>query len=204
MDSRLFLRRALVVTLTMSVVGATACVKERTGDDKVPLRGDSPVPGAAGGAMSGTAAGPEPVLSVESQQALEAGNAAFRRKDYAGALAGYEKAAKLSPEHAAPRTPGLADLQALIGPTTLRAQPDAAGPLATWLDVARAVGVDDSTIRAHRRRTRDPHRPFFGTAADARSWYAQLVGKPAFIPAARRNRGPRVTGGVVDWDKVVL
>lgn len=102
MDSRLFLRRAFVVTLTMFVVGATACVKERTGDDKVPLRGDSPVPGASGGAMSGTAARPEPVLSVESQQALEAGNAAFRRKDYAGALAGYEKAAKLSPEHAAP------------------------------------------------------------------------------------------------------
>lgn len=98
----------------------------------------------------------------------------------------------------------LADLQALLGPAVARSAPDSGGPLTTWLDVARAIGVDDSTIRAHRRRTHDPQRPFFGSAAEARSWYAQLVAKPAYIPACRRKRGPRVSGGVVDWDKVAV
>ena len=98
----------------------------------------------------------------------------------------------------------LADLQALLGPATGRAVLDADGPLATWLDVARAIGVDDSTIRAHRRRTRDPRKPFFGSATEARSWYAALVAKPAHVPAPRRKRGTQVMGGVIDWDKVAV
>lgn len=98
----------------------------------------------------------------------------------------------------------LADLQALVDPVAARTQPDSRAPLTTWLEVARVIGIDDSTIRAHRRRTRDPQRPFFASATDARSWYSHLVAQPAFVPSARRKRGPRVHGGVVDWDKVEL
>lgn len=97
----------------------------------------------------------------------------------------------------------LAELQVLIGETAGTSQADGA-PLATWLDVAAAVGIDDSTIRAHRRRTRDPQRPFFGSAAEARSWYAQLVAKPAFVPSPSKKRCPQVKGGVVDWGTVVV
>lgn len=41
-------------------------------------------------------------LSVRSQALLDSGNAAFRRKDYQGALAYYAKSAQESPTHAAP------------------------------------------------------------------------------------------------------
>ena len=98
----------------------------------------------------------------------------------------------------------LADLQALLGPVGSGAHPGDSTPLSTWLDVARAVGIDDSTIRAHRRRTRDPQRPFFASAADARAWYASVVAKPAAVPSPRRKRGPRIDGGVVDWNAVKL
>lgn len=41
-------------------------------------------------------------LSPPAQAALDAGNEAVRRKDYATALSRFEEAAKLAPDHAAP------------------------------------------------------------------------------------------------------
>lgn len=77
-------------------------------------------------------------------------------------------------------------------------------PISSWQEVARAVGVDDSTIRAHRRRTRDPKRPYFANDAEARTWYAQLVAAPDFAETRSRRRGPNVRGGVVDFAKIKL
>jgi hypothetical protein len=81
------------------------------------------------------------------------------------------------------------------------------GPLSSWRQVAAAIGVDDSTIRAHRRRTRDDSKPFFSGADAARSWYEDLVGTPA--PPPRASRGPRAPkqpkgDGPVDWKNVKL
>lgn len=80
------------------------------------------------------------------------------------------------------------------------------GPLSTWLQVARALGVDDSTIRAHRRRTRDGTRSFFGTAMEARAWYAALVAAPDYVagkaPRRSRARAASENTGPVDWSKV--
>lgn len=98
MDLHRFLRRACVATLAAAAAGSTACLKE-TGD-RVPLGSTTAAP--ATGAMAGANAQREPAITAESQALLETGNAAFRRKDYAAALAAYEKAAKGSPEHAAP------------------------------------------------------------------------------------------------------
>jgi len=102
MDMHGFLQRAFVATLAAAAAGSTACVKEA--GDRVPL-GSATAGSATGtmaGAMAGAAGQREPVITAESQALLETGNAAFRRKDYAAALAAYEKAAKGSPEHAAP------------------------------------------------------------------------------------------------------
>lgn len=102
MDMHRFLRRACVATLAAAAAGSTACLKED--GDRVPLRSASTASttGAMAGAMAGANGQREPVITAESQALLELGNAAFRRKDYAAALAAYEKAAKGSPEHAAP------------------------------------------------------------------------------------------------------
>jgi tetratricopeptide (TPR) repeat protein len=105
MDMHGFLRRACVVTLAAAAAGSTACLKEDA--DRVPpgsatTATTASITGAMAGAMAGANGQREPVITAESQALLELGNAAFRRKDYAAALAAYEKAAKGSPEHAAP------------------------------------------------------------------------------------------------------
>ncbi|MDP2305505.1 MAG: hypothetical protein Q8P18_05715 [Pseudomonadota bacterium] len=84
----------------------------------------------------------------------------------------------------------------------------APGPIATWVEVARAIGVDDSTIRAHRRRTRDGSRPFFADATAARSWYSALVRTPTWVEPARGRRRKASSSpageGPVDWSKVTV
>ena len=94
-----FLRRACVATLA---AGATACGENRGADDREPLGSATKAPA---GAMAGADALRDPVMTAdaESQALLEVGDVAFRRKDSAAAMAAYEKAAKGSTAHAAPR-----------------------------------------------------------------------------------------------------
>ncbi len=83
--------------------------------------------------------------------------------------------------------------------------PTAPTPISTWLSVATAVGVDDSTIRAHRRRTQDGHGPYFGSDDEARSWYAAMVSSPTHVPGKGRTRKPKRAPEIsvpVDWSKV--
>lgn len=82
--------------------------------------------------------------------------------------------------------------------------PRIGAPTSSWLDVARAVGVDDSTIRTHRRRTRDGTAPLFADTDAARAWYAALVRAPDAPPPSGRRAPPKRTAptGVVDWSKV--
>lgn len=86
------------------------------------------------------------------------------------------------------------------------ARPSAA-PLSTWLAVAAALGVDDSTIRSHRRRTRDETGPFFASDVEARSWYSGMVNAPDFFegttrPRNRKPKGDTGNQGWIDWKKV--
>jgi hypothetical protein len=81
------------------------------------------------------------------------------------------------------------------------------GPISSWLAVARAVGIDDSTIRAHRRRTGDATPPYFESAAAARAWYAALRTAPDTRPALpshrrRRARLAKEHAGAVNWKTV--
>lgn len=98
MDLHRFLRRVGMATLAAAATGATACGEKTDPDDKAPV--------GSAAAHAGVMAGPndprEPVMTAESQALLQAGNVAFRRKDYVAALAAYEKAAKGSPDHPAP------------------------------------------------------------------------------------------------------
>ena len=89
---------SVLVVLVLAVVGMGACGKQDA-DGKVPLGAQRAAPAPGAMARPGEV---EPVITAESQALLEVGNAAFRRKDYDAALAAYEKAAKGSPEHAAP------------------------------------------------------------------------------------------------------
>jgi Flp pilus assembly protein TadD len=94
------LHRLTLAAPLLLALGTAACVKEKTADDgRVPLSASSaaPMAGAAGAATT-----PAPVMTPEGQSLLDAGNAAFRKKDYTAAKSAFEKAAKLSPEHAAP------------------------------------------------------------------------------------------------------
>ncbi len=76
-------------------------------------------------------------------------------------------------------------------------------PISTWMQFAAAVGVDDSTVRAHRRRTRDKTRPFFASAAEARAWYARLVAAPDYTPQRKSRHQTKKKAaqqdGPVDW-----
>ncbi|MES2643860.1 MAG: hypothetical protein V4850_30510 [Myxococcota bacterium] len=92
------------------------------------------------------------------------------------------------------------------GPARASGEP-VPGPISTWLQIASAIGVDDSTIRAHRRRTRDQTRPLFESAEAARRWYADLVAAPDYTEPERRRRKrasakPSPSEGAVDWSKV--
>jgi hypothetical protein len=100
MDMRNSLRRASVAALVLAVSGAMACGEKKEAE-KLPL-GAAPAAGEATPAAGAAATKPEAVLTPESQKALNTGNEAFRKQDYAGALAQYEIAAKSSPDHAAP------------------------------------------------------------------------------------------------------
>lgn len=85
---------------------------------------------------------------------------------------------------------------------------EGARPLSSWLAVAKAINVDDSTIRSHRRRTGDKHGPFFGSETEAREWYSGVVSAPDYVEGKGKTRArkakPRApeVNGVVNWSKV--
>lgn len=85
----------LAAVLLAAVLLPAACVRDAD-VAKAPLgaAATAGAPGAAGRAS--------PVMPAEGQAAIDAGNAAVRRKDYAAAQAAFEKAAKMAPDHAAP------------------------------------------------------------------------------------------------------
>lgn len=78
------------------------------------------------------------------------------------------------------------------------AEPEAVtdGPLSSWKDVAAALGVAESTIRAHRKRTGDKTLPLFACADEAREWYRTLVGRvaPRKPPPRDKQKRFRATG----------
>ncbi|MDP2310943.1 MAG: hypothetical protein Q8P18_33295 [Pseudomonadota bacterium] len=88
--------------------------------------------------------------------------------------------------------------------------PSQSAPLSSWRAVAEALGVDDSTVRLHRRRTRDSHPRLFADAAEARRWYTALVRAPTYAdpPSGRKPRKkkspPGSGSGVVDWAKLKI
>jgi tetratricopeptide (TPR) repeat protein len=87
------LSRACTGALVCLVVTLSACVADNS---KQPL---------SSSAMAGAPAGApvaEPVMSKDGMAALNAGNEAIRRKDYAAAQAQFEKARALDPQNAAP------------------------------------------------------------------------------------------------------
>lgn len=90
-------RRAAFGALVIAVAGVAACGGRKDADNTAPPAADAAAP--AGATAS---AAPVPEMPVEAQRALDAGNAAYRAKDYTLALSEFEKAAKLSPPHAAP------------------------------------------------------------------------------------------------------
>ena len=93
-----FVRRVSMAALVMVATTLMACGEKMDSDDRVqPGTGSQ----AAGGA-AGAVAAPATQLTPETQQAIDAGNAAYRAKDYALALTEFEKAASLSPELPAP------------------------------------------------------------------------------------------------------
>jgi len=84
-------------------LGAMACGGAKPADEgKVPL--DAAPAGQPAAAAAGTAATatPVPTMKGEAKVALDSGNAAYRRKDYAAALVLFEKSQKLAPDDAAP------------------------------------------------------------------------------------------------------
>lgn len=96
MNGTLVPSRRLMVLLAASVL---ACKGSEGSQPKVPLdqmRADS-AHAVAGVKTQGT-----PELSPEARVALDSGNALFRKKTYAAALAQYRLASARSPRHAAP------------------------------------------------------------------------------------------------------
>lgn len=85
-----------------------------------------------------------------------------------------------------------------------------ASPLTTWLQVAKALGVDDSTLRALRKRAGDRTQACFADVDEVQAWYRTVKAKARRLGGAgepqsktrRRREVPKVIGGVVDWDKV--
>lgn len=85
-----------------------------------------------------------------------------------------------------------------------------ASPLTTWLQVAKALGVDDSTLRALRKRAGDRTEACFAGMEEARTWYRAVKAKARRLGGAgesrpktrRRGGAAKVIGCVVDWDKV--
>lgn len=98
--------------------------------------------------------------------------------------------------------PGAADPGPDVAPTVREHT-----PISTWLGVAAAVGIDDSTIRSHRRRTGDNTAPYFGSDQEARAWYAAMSKAPDFARSGRRRKeSSRAVQkeGVVDWSKIQI
>lgn len=86
------------------------------------------------------------------------------------------------------------------------ARQEEAGPLATWVAIARALGVGKSTIRGHRVRTDDRTSPLFADAESARVWYRGVLRMPKYVappsPRSRRapdRRAPDVLPPAIDW-----
>ncbi|MHB1312106.1 MAG: hypothetical protein ACYC3L_08825 [Gemmatimonadaceae bacterium] len=104
MTFRLSQHRRLAAPL-LFLFGALACGYGKSADEgKVPL-GSAPAgqPATAGVAgASGASAAIVPSMTGEAKVALDSGNAAYRRKDYATALVAFEKSQKLAPDDAAP------------------------------------------------------------------------------------------------------
>jgi Tfp pilus assembly protein PilF len=96
MRGQISAERARLGVLSVVIVGLVACGAPSS-DRQAPLDAR---PGAAAGVA--TAAHPAKVVSAEAKAALDAGNAAFRAKDYAAALTAFEKARTLAPDNAAP------------------------------------------------------------------------------------------------------
>jgi len=91
-------RRASMAALVMVATMVMACSEKKDGDDRVQPDTES----QAAGGTAGAVAVPATPLTPETQQAIDAGNAAYRAKDYALALTEFEKAATLSPKLPAP------------------------------------------------------------------------------------------------------
>lgn len=89
---------ALLLTLALAACGGDDAASERRtlgAEDAAPVQAG---PGTA--APAGDAAERSP-LPPEAQTHLDAGNAAYRAKDYAGALTHYREAARIAPDQAA-------------------------------------------------------------------------------------------------------
>jgi tetratricopeptide (TPR) repeat protein len=89
-----------MAALVMSAAGVMSCSGRNDANDKEPLNSGTAAPVTGG--TTGVNAEPAARVTAEALAALDAGNAAYRAKDYPAALAGYEKAARLAPQHPAP------------------------------------------------------------------------------------------------------
>ncbi len=96
MRGQISAEHARLGVLSVVMLGLVACGGPSS-DRNAPLDAR---PAAAGGAAA--AAHPAKVVSAEAKAALDAGNAAFRAKDYVAALTAFEKARTLAPDNAAP------------------------------------------------------------------------------------------------------
>ena len=87
--------------LVVAAVGVLACGKK---DDasKIPLGANAKMPADSVHKGMVAPAGVAPELTAASKAALDSGNALFRKKAFADALAQYRKAAAGSPGHASP------------------------------------------------------------------------------------------------------
>lgn len=93
-----FFRRASMAALVFVATAVMGCGEKKEAGEAL----QSGSAAAMAGGMAGANAAPAPELTPETQHAIDAGNAAFRAKDYALALTEFEKAAVLSPQLAAP------------------------------------------------------------------------------------------------------
>ena len=96
-----FLTRGLSVVAAVALVSAAACdSSDKAG--RQPFANAGAAASANATAGSGAAGQSGPKLPLAALNALDAGNAAYRAKNYSEAMAKYREATLAAPEHAAP------------------------------------------------------------------------------------------------------
>lgn len=96
-----FLTRGLSVVAVVALVSAAACnSSDNAGRQPLASAGAAPSANATAGSEATGQSGPK--LPLAALNALDAGNASYRAKNYAEAMAKYREATVAAPEHAAP------------------------------------------------------------------------------------------------------